>query len=249
VKTHAQPRFLGEPRGLGVELVADREWCVGRDADAHQLSLLLEEHRDARAKNRHRAVALLGRGTERLLEHDSANAHLQHRVHHQTSRARIGVSGDSSVETFDDSVSRRVEEHLFGERFLPAAPQLVYPVVEAEILEKSAHRGELEMGMRVDDPRKQHALAEVVILAGRRGVNWSDVLNHAAIFHDATVLDRRARHRNDPPREVALHRGRGCSGLSMRLVSVLGGTALGRGRAAVSKTVRGTGDAPGATRT
>src|SRR5205807_2197424 len=106
--------------------------------------------RDSFLENGHRALALIRIRAESFLEHYSAHAHLEHRVHHESGRAGVRVSRNSGVQTFDDSISRRIEKHLFSESFLAleASARFLrdqYPIsAEAEAADDSVAHGCVE---------------------------------------------------------------------------------------------------------
>src|SRR4029079_6013604 len=98
-----------------------------------------------------------------------------HRVERDAGIAGVGEGGNTVAETLGDTITRRVEEHVPRENGALRARETKDPGAEVEILEKAAHRGELEVGVRIDEPRKQDRVSKVDRAARRRGRRGTDV--------------------------------------------------------------------------
>ena len=207
VHCEGQLARVGEAcRGI-VQRIGDRIRRVWGDAEHDELGLLAQQRFDAVFKLSHRDLGLRRIGAEYLLVHDPAHAGIAHRLHHDPARACIGVSGDSRLDSFDNAKARGIEQRFPIHDLVPALAQPVDPLCEPTVLEKAAHRGELEVGMRVDQTGEQDRFAEVVVVTRRRGGAWANVGDHSVGLDDGSVLYRRLGDWKHPTRVIAHQRG------------------------------------------
>src|SRR6185369_2751363 len=102
--------------------------------------------------------------------------------------------------------------HLVVEDFVSTLPQLVDPLRELTVLEEAAHRGQLEMGVGVYQPREKNGLAKLVVLSRWCTGARANVGDPAVVLDDGSVLDRRLGDGEHPTRVVAHQRGMGTGG-------------------------------------
>jgi hypothetical protein len=188
------------------ERVRDRVRRVRRDAEAHEGRLARAQAADLLHELRHRRLALRGIGAEDLLEHDAAHPPFEHRVEGDAGVAGVGVGRDAGAQPLGDPLPRPVEQIVARQHGALRGRETEDPVAEAEPLEEAAHGGELEVAVRVDEPRHEERLAELVVLARRRAVARSDVRDAAVgVDGDGRVAHRRRGDGQDPLRVMVRH--------------------------------------------
>src|SRR5438876_332001 len=144
-------------------LALDAGQCA---TEQHQIGLLRLERAESLLELAHCCIALGRIGCEDLLVHDSPHTKRHHRLHHDAAGAGVGVGGDARLESLDYAEFCRIEELCVVENLVAALAELVDPIGEVEILEETAHRGELEMRVRVDQSGQENRVAQIVIFTG-----------------------------------------------------------------------------------
>jgi hypothetical protein len=178
---------------------------VRRNADAHERRLERADRLHLGAKPCQRFAALRRIRTEDLLIRDSTDAHRAHRLERRAGIVRVGKRRDAGKQPLGDPGTGGIEERFGRQHIAARFRETQDPLAERQVLEESAHHRELEVGVRVHEPRHERHRPELDVRAGRRVGSRPDVRNAAFVLHDRSVLDRRTRDRNDPPRVVAFH--------------------------------------------
>jgi hypothetical protein len=188
-----------------------------RYSESHEIRLLEQKLPDPIFELAHCGIRVRRIGPENFLIHDPADAELVHRAHGDSARTGVGVGGDSRDESFHDSEARGIEQHLLAHDLVAALPQLVYPLRESTVLEKSAHGGELEMRVDVDQARQQDRITQVVVVPAGRSRARTDICDESVALDDGSIFNWRLGDWEHPARVVAHQRG----------VFAGGGTAVG----------------------
>src|SRR5262249_50093379 len=131
--------------------------------------------------------------------------------HDRARIARVGKRGHPRAQSFLDSVTRRVEQGVRIEHVASRGGETEDPAAKVEGLEEAAHRGELEVRVRVDGTGKQKDVAEVMVVARWRLFDWTDEGDASTVHRDDTVAHRLGGDGHDPARAVSDHAGKDMS--------------------------------------
>ena len=107
------------------------------------------------------ALALRRIGTEHLAIADAAHAALEHGVEADARVAGVGEGRDAGAQSLLDAEPRRVEQVVVREHGAARVREPEDPLAEGETVEKAAHRGELEVAVRVDETGQEQRVAEI----------------------------------------------------------------------------------------
>ena len=163
---HCERQVMGvgeSSRGI-VKRIRDGVRRVWRDTERDEVGLFESERGHAIFQFTHRDFRVRWVGPEYFLVHDAAHARIAHRLHRDAARARVCVGCDSGFEALDNPKAGGVEQSFLIHDLVPAPSQFVDPHGESTILEETAHGGELEVCVRVDQTRKEDRVAEVIVL-------------------------------------------------------------------------------------
>ena len=198
---------VGKTRRGIVERIGDRVRRVRGDAERDQLRLVALQRLDAICQLSHCDLRLRWIGAEHFLVHDAAHAGVAHRLHHDAAGAGVGKRRDAGLDALDDAEASGIEQRFRVHDLVPALAQLVDPRRELTILEKTAHRGQLEVRMCVDETGKQDGFAEIVVFTCRRTGARPNVGDQSAALDDGSILYRRLGDGEHPTRVIAHQRG------------------------------------------
>ena len=124
-----------------------------RHAHSHEGGVLCARLEHAGLELRERRVALRGIRAKHFQIPHTAHAVLAHRGEWCAGIGGVGQTGDAVAQRFPDAGPRRIEQHALAHEITAHRGECAQPVAEIESLEEAAQQGELEMRMRIHEPR------------------------------------------------------------------------------------------------
>jgi hypothetical protein len=162
-----QPLARGELADRVEQRVGDRVGRVRRDADAHERRRPRAHRADGAFDVGERLGALQRIGTEDLAIRDPARTEREERVEGGVVVGGVAEGGDAARESFGGAEQRGGTEVVEGEQLALGRGERAHPVEEAEVLERTAEHGEVEMRVRVHEARREDAVTELLVASAR----------------------------------------------------------------------------------